>query len=388
MNRRKIRIASAIAIAVWAAVLWGMPGGLHAIEDAPYDPAILPPETITPPLPPIQPAPFANSGALVLKFPILVPPGRRAMTPELALTYRSGSGNGILGVGWQLSIGVIRRQAKDGLDYRGVRFEHDAEELVPRPDWGYGIYGVKRESAFRKYRFLADRQGWEVTDREGRSYHFGRSAESRMENEFGVLAWFLDKVVDANGNLYRIRYTRDADQVYPAEILYTGHDRLAPAHRVEFVYGSRPDPIESYESRTRVVTARRLEAIRTTAAGEPARLFQFLYETGRTGRSRLKEIRSEPLPPVRFFLPGGRRRDLPCRRQKRDRRVQCRRFCLFRLSRRGRLPRSLQVRCAGIRPLRPCLPRRRCRRLPGQGQHAPRRGCKHRRFPSGRRFRR
>ncbi|MEJ5359130.1 MAG: toxin TcdB middle/N-terminal domain-containing protein [Desulfobacterales bacterium] len=304
MNRRKTRTAWAIAIGLWASILWGIPGCVHA-DDAPYDPAILPPETITPPLPLIQPGPFVNSGALVLNFPLPLPPGRKAMTPVLGLTYRSGSGNGILGVGWQLPIGVIRRQTKDGLDYRGVRFEHDAEELVPRPDWGHGFYGAKRDSAFRKYRFLGDRQGWEVWDREGNNYHFGRSFESRMENEFGVLAWFLEKAEDANGNWYRIRYTRDAGQVYPAEILYTGHDRLAPAHRVEFVYGSRPDPIESCESRTRVVTARRLEAIRTTATGQPARLFQFLYETGRTGRSRLREIRSEPLPPVRFYYQEG-----------------------------------------------------------------------------------
>ncbi len=305
MKQRKIRPARAIAIVLWVFVFWAIPVCLHALEDPPYDPAILPPDTINPPLPQMQPAPFANSGALVLRFPIPVPPGRRAMAPELGLTYRSGSGNGILGVGWQLTLGAIRRQTKDGLDYRGERFEHDAEELVPRTDWGRGFYGAKREGAFRKYRFLAERQGWEATDREGRIYHFGRSAEARMENEFGVLVWFLEKVEDANGNWYRIRYNRHTGQVYPAEILYTGHARLGPAHRVEFLYGARPDTIESYESRTPVVTARRLEAVRTTAAGQPARLFQFLYETGRSGRSRLKEIRAEPLPPVRFFYQEG-----------------------------------------------------------------------------------
>ncbi len=51
------------------------PGVIQALDEAPYDPAILPPETILPPLPRLDPAPLANSGALELKFNIPVPPG-------------------------------------------------------------------------------------------------------------------------------------------------------------------------------------------------------------------------------------------------------------------------------------------------------------------------
>ncbi len=305
MKRRRNRSARYAAVVLGLFVLGFLPGALEALEEAPYDPAILPPETIAPPLPRLDPSPFANSGALELKFAIPLPPGRKAMAPELFLAYRSGAGNGILGVGWQLALGSIRRSTRNGLDFRGIRFEHDAAELVPRPDWGTGFYGAKRESEFRKYRFLSDRLGWEMTDRNGRRWLFGGSAESRIENEYGVFEWLLDRVVDANGNWYRVRYSRDQGQPYPLEILYTGHDRLAPTHRVQFVYGTRPDPLESFESRSRVVMAKRLESLRVTANGQPARSFQFFYETGRSGRSRLKEIRGDPLPPVRFVYQDG-----------------------------------------------------------------------------------
>lgn len=305
MKQKRRRSLRSLAAVFGLIVLGFLPGALEALEEAPYDPAILPPETVAPPLPRLEPAPLANSGALELKFAIPLPPGRKGMAPDLVLTYHSGAGNGMLGVGWQLALGSIRRSIRNGLDFRGLRFEHDAGELVPRPDWGAGFYGAKREAEFRKHHFLSDRRGWEVTDREGRRWFFGSSAESRLENDHGVFEWLLDRVEDANGNWYRVRYSKDQGQPYPLEILYTGHDRLAPAYRVQFGYGNRPDPLESYESRGRVVMAKRLESLRVTANGQPARLFQLIYETGRSGRSRLKEIRRDPLPPVRFVYQEG-----------------------------------------------------------------------------------
>ena len=42
-------------------------------------------------------------GAYTYTIPLEVPAGRVGMQPALALTYSSGAGNGILGVGWSLS---------------------------------------------------------------------------------------------------------------------------------------------------------------------------------------------------------------------------------------------------------------------------------------------
>src|SRR4030095_14525368 len=61
----------------------------------------------------------------------------RGATPSLTLSYNSGSGNGIFGLGWNLSTGSIRRKTDKGLPQYMDASESDiylfsgAEDLVP-----------------------------------------------------------------------------------------------------------------------------------------------------------------------------------------------------------------------------------------------------------------
>ncbi len=301
MKTRLFRI-----LAVLMLILLGWVAPAAAQVEPPYDPEILPQEYAGPPLPVKEPESIVNSGAARLSYPIAVPPGRRGAAPRLCLEYNSGGRNGIAGVGWGLTIGAIRRATRNGLDYAGAAFEHDGAELAPRPDWGLGFFGAKREERFSRYQLLSASSGWVMTTRDGVRHFFGTRPDSRQENPFGVFQWCLDRVEDANGNYYSLTYVTDQGQIYPAEIRYTGNGRLSPTHSVRFTLEARPDVFESYLTKARVVTAKRLSAVTTRANGQVARTYALVYETGRTGRSRIRQIKSDLLPPVTFgYQEGG-----------------------------------------------------------------------------------
>src|SRR5438046_646613 len=62
-------------------------------------------------------APEANLfvGSAATSIPIEVPPGRKNVTPKLALGYTSGAGPSPYGYGWDLPLGRIQRSTKHGV---------------------------------------------------------------------------------------------------------------------------------------------------------------------------------------------------------------------------------------------------------------------------------
>src|SRR5881628_573731 len=55
------------------------------------------------------------SGTGSLSIPVPTSPGRSGFTPQLTLSYDSGSGNGPFGVGWTLNLPAITRKTERGL---------------------------------------------------------------------------------------------------------------------------------------------------------------------------------------------------------------------------------------------------------------------------------
>lgn len=61
--------------------------------------------------------PDENTGALRYSFPIITPPGRKGMEPNLELTYDSSSGkNEYFGLGWSINIPYIERINRTGVE--------------------------------------------------------------------------------------------------------------------------------------------------------------------------------------------------------------------------------------------------------------------------------
>src|SRR5688572_23648370 len=111
--------------------------------------------------------PVTGTGSMTA--PIAVSPGRSGFGPQLSLSYDSGSGNGVFGFGWSLSLPAITRKTDKGLPQYLDAVDSDvfilagAEDLVPvyRQD-PEGTWVDEREG------FQRDADGFWVRDASGR----------------------------------------------------------------------------------------------------------------------------------------------------------------------------------------------------------------------------
>ncbi len=208
------------------------------------------------------PSTMIYTGAATYSVPVGVLPGRNNLAPNLTLSYSSFSGNGWIGLGWNLGMPAIQRSTKRGLDYTADEFLAGSDELTQRADWGSGYYGLKIEKSFSKYYYNGT--SWEVTAKNGMRFFYGASSGSRLgKDSSNTYIWLLSRVEDTNGNYFTVSYTEDQGQLYLSQIDYTGHSSgLAPSNRVAFELEDRPDPLTSYASGKKITTAKRLAAIR------------------------------------------------------------------------------------------------------------------------------
>ena len=223
-----------------------------------------------------------SSGDANYVYPIWTPPGRLGIEPHLALSYNSGAGNGILGVGWSLQgLSTITRckrdLARDGKN-AAIQFDEtdafclDGQRLIAVAAAGSDISTAPGKYGAAGTEYRIEEQGFariisgsandpssvdgngplwfEVQLKDGRRLFYGTTANSRLEgNRFhsrpptsgnpaeGVvpdvsqtvrLSWSLSEVRDWFGNNLTIQYSLAGDPVsqgyeqLPQSIIYTG----------------------------------------------------------------------------------------------------------------------------------------------------------------------
>jgi RHS repeat-associated protein len=208
------------------------------------------------------------------QVPIELPPGLGGLMPALALTYSGALGNGPLGIGWTLAeskierstrLGVPRFNDSDTLEISGVA----SGRLVAIDGGEYRIEGMGQTVRVRR---AGD--GFEVDDGTGVRYKLGLTASARQAQGARVLAWRLEEQTNLMGERIRYEYLHDRSQVYLSRITWGPGDM----YRVDLVYEARGDVTMSYREGFRVETARRLAAIRVTAAGTERRAYQLAYD--------------------------------------------------------------------------------------------------------------
>src|ERR1700730_13008769 len=164
----------------------------------------------------------AATGTGKLTIPLALSPGRSGFGPELSLSYDSGSGNGVFGIGWSLALASITRKTDKGLPKyrRSERQECDAfilsgaEDLVPvlieddRGRWiddefeldGYRVkrYRPRIEGLFARIeRWTRNDDGdehWRSLSKDNVLTVYGRDDQSKIcdpQNRHHVFSWLI-----------------------------------------------------------------------------------------------------------------------------------------------------------------------------------------------------
>src|SRR5208282_868250 len=198
------------------------------------------------------------TGSFGYSIPIACAPARNGSEPSLALAYSSGGELGWCGMGWDLNIGYIERNVRDGFpilystttppaplnqydDSKGFILNLSGKESK--------LFAVATNGAIVEYRAEVDtdflrcfldtgNNNWTVYDKGGNVYYLGESANTRVANPksgwsgySGTFRWALDQIVTATGDWTTIAYTTYTSPntsqpervLYPTQITYNGH---------------------------------------------------------------------------------------------------------------------------------------------------------------------
>ncbi len=181
------------------------------------------------------------TGTASFSVPLAMAEGRAGFTPQLALSYDSGSGNSLFGLGWNVGIPSITRKTDKGIPQYNDHpvGESDtfilsgAEDLVPavengerahRTEAGFDIYAYRprTEGLFALIERWVDPQThfshWRTISKDNMTSVYGRSATARIadpENPQRIFSWLLEESRDTKGNLMQFTYKQEDKENIP-----------------------------------------------------------------------------------------------------------------------------------------------------------------------------
>jgi RHS repeat-associated protein len=175
--------------------------------------------------------PVTGTGSM--SVPIATSPGRAGFGPQLSVSYDSGAGNEIFGLGWNLSLPSITRKTDKGLPRYWDGEESDvfilsgAEDLVPvfradgsrevldSPDGQFKIhrYRPRIEGLFARIeRWIKVDSGeahWRTISKDNITTLYGQSTQSRIaepDEPTHIFSWLICESYDDKGNAIRYEY--------------------------------------------------------------------------------------------------------------------------------------------------------------------------------------
>jgi len=194
------------------------------------------------------------NGTAGMELPLPFTPGRGGFTPAISLSYSSGGGNSVYGLGWSDSLPQIQRKTDKQLPLYLDGEESDvfvlagAEDLVPVTDHAgeplyiaHDTYIIKPyrpriEGLFAQVMYIRPRDGgagwWMVTTQDNLTTWYGLEPGHRIADPGDpsrVFSWLPSLVTDHKGNAQQFSYvSEDLDNVpHHVSEFHRHHDRTA-----------------------------------------------------------------------------------------------------------------------------------------------------------------
>lgn len=225
----------------------------------------------------------AINGTSSFEIPLPFSPARGA-SPSLSISYSSGAGNGIFGLGWSLSLGSIKRKTDKGLPQYLDSIESDtylfseAEDLVPefkkKPDGSFhlaangdyiineristdGLFTIRNykpriEGLFARIeRWTQNGDGrikWRVITKENTTTLFGWTDNSIIYNPndpLKIYEWLPEFVFDDKGNCSHYIYKKEDNAGFDEFLLHnrnrlkSGSITYTNLHLEKVLYGNK-----------------------------------------------------------------------------------------------------------------------------------------------------
>ncbi|MEM9861253.1 MAG: FG-GAP-like repeat-containing protein [Myxococcota bacterium] len=270
-------------------------------------------------------ASVSDTGEANWHLQLTVPPGRAGWEPNLTLSYSSGRGSSVYGVGFDLSVGSRIHRCGQDIDLDGdttaVRFTDDDRlclngvRLVATDAtssyWSSSAEYRVESRAVDRIRRANPSTGYvfEITHRDGsRTYYGGKNAATAsvrhgdrnpdgtmQAGPHGELEWLIAREEDRSGN--QIDYEYDLDESSDGSfehlldrIRYTGHATRAPTREIVFEYEARSASENFFTAGAHRLLSQRVKEIRMNVSGSLVRRYPLEYELSAGGRDVLKEI--------------------------------------------------------------------------------------------------
>ncbi len=217
----------------------------------------------------------AANGTASFSIPLPFSPNRNGFNPEMALSYNSGTGNSLFGIGWDLSTTSIQRRTDkklpryfdtndvEPIDQEDSFMFSGVEELVPHltragESWkvkqatkdGYTIrtYRPRIEGSFARIeRIHHPDKGyyWRVTSRDNVTTFFGYSSNCRIadpKDPAKIFTWLPEFSFDDKGSWIWYRYKAEDQENVKNEVneknRFNGNAPFSNLHLKSVKYGN------------------------------------------------------------------------------------------------------------------------------------------------------